>query len=68
MFIASSAFLPSSFSMQEKNTYKFSSVTFCYRYMTLLSMAAWYEKQFALAVLATALSALLSWPFAALIG
>lgn len=36
--------------------------------MTLLSMAAWYEKKFALAVLATALSALLSWPFAALIG
>ncbi|CAB3366704.1 Hypothetical predicted protein [Cloeon dipterum] len=52
MFIASSAFLPSSFSML----------------MTILSMTAWFEKQYALAVLATALSALLSWPFAALVG
>ncbi|XP_059486586.1 alpha-1,2-mannosyltransferase ALG9 [Neocloeon triangulifer] len=52
MFIASSAFLPSSFSML----------------MVILSMTAWFERQYALAVLATALSSLLSWPFAALIG
>ncbi|KAF4520183.1 hypothetical protein B566_EDAN003895 [Ephemera danica] len=52
MFISSTAFLPSSFSM----------------YMALLSLGAWYQRKYELAVLATALSAFLSWPFAALIG
>ncbi|XP_046667840.1 alpha-1,2-mannosyltransferase ALG9 isoform X1 [Homalodisca vitripennis] len=52
MFISSTAFLPSSFSM----------------YMTLLSLGAWYQRKYELAVFATALSAFLSWPFAVLIG
>lgn len=52
MFIASTAFLPSSFSM----------------YMTMLSIGAWYHRKYELAVLATALSSILSWPFASLIG
>ncbi|KAI5713928.1 hypothetical protein M8J76_008033 [Diaphorina citri] len=52
MFIASCAYLPSSFSM----------------YMTLLSIGAWFQRKYELAVFTTALSAFLSWPFAALIG
>ncbi|KAJ1528897.1 hypothetical protein ONE63_007266 [Megalurothrips usitatus] len=52
MFISSTAFLPSTFSM----------------YMTLLSMAAWFQRKYELAILTTALSAFLSWPFAGLIG
>uniref|UniRef100_A0A1B6CT78 Mannosyltransferase n=3 Tax=Clastoptera arizonana TaxID=38151 RepID=A0A1B6CT78_9HEMI len=52
MFISSTSFLPSSFSM----------------YMTLLSMGAWFQRKYELAVFTTALSAFLSWPFAALIG
>lgn len=52
MFISSTAFLPSTFSM----------------YMTLLSMAAWFQRKYEVAILATALSAFLSWPFAGLIG
>ncbi|BES97102.1 Alg9-like mannosyltransferase family [Nesidiocoris tenuis] len=52
MYVASSAFLPSSFSM----------------YMTMLSIGAWYHRKYELAVFLTALSSFLSWPFAALIG
>ncbi|XP_039296136.1 alpha-1,2-mannosyltransferase ALG9 [Nilaparvata lugens] len=52
MFISSTAFLPSSFSM----------------YMTLLSLGAWYRRRYELAIFTTALSTFLSWPFAALIG
>lgn len=52
MFISSSAFLPSTFSM----------------YITLLSMAAWFQRKYELAIFTTALSAFLSWPFAGLIG
>ncbi|XP_073983523.1 alpha-1,2-mannosyltransferase Alg9 [Rhodnius prolixus] len=52
MFISSTSFLPSSFSM----------------YMTMLSIGAWYHRKYELAVFTTAISAFLSWPFAALIG
>lgn len=52
MFISSTAYLPSSFSM----------------YMTLLLMGGWFQRRYEGAVLTTALSAFLSWPFAALIG
>lgn len=52
MFIASTAFLPSSFSM----------------YMSLLSIGAWYDKKYELAIFTTALSTFISWPFAALVG
>ena len=52
MFAASTAFLPSSSSM-------------C---LTLLSYGAWFNGDLELAVLFTAMSAFLSWPFAALVG
>ncbi|CAL4061344.1 unnamed protein product, partial [Meganyctiphanes norvegica] len=52
MFIAATAFLPSSFAM----------------YMTLLSMGAWYHQRHELAIFTTAISAFLGWPFAAAIG
>jgi len=52
MFVASSAFLPSTTSM----------------YLALLSMGAWFHQQYQLAIFATALSTFLSWPFAALLG
>ncbi|XP_043259088.1 alpha-1,2-mannosyltransferase ALG9 [Colletes gigas] len=52
MYIASAAFLPSSFSM----------------YLSTTATAAWYGRQYELAIFATAISALLGWPFAALLG
>lgn len=52
MFVSSTAMLPSSFSMC------FSSA----------AVAAWWHKQYNLAVFLVAISALLSWPFAALLG
>ncbi|XP_069676625.1 alpha-1,2-mannosyltransferase ALG9 isoform X1 [Periplaneta americana] len=52
MFISSTAFLPSTFSM----------------YMCLVSLGAWYQRKYELAVFTTALSTFLSWPFAALLG
>ena len=52
VFVASTAFLPSSSSM----------------YLTLLSYGAWYNGDLELAVLFTAMSFFLSWPFAALVG
>ncbi|CAK9807241.1 Alpha-1,2-mannosyltransferase ALG9 [Anthophora plagiata] len=52
MYIASAAFLPSSFSM-------------C---LSTVATAAWYGRQYELAIFATAISALLGWPFAALLG
>ncbi|XP_031371223.1 alpha-1,2-mannosyltransferase ALG9 isoform X2 [Apis dorsata] len=52
MYIASAAFLPSSFSM----------------YLSTIATAAWYGRQYELAIFATALSTLLGWPFAALLG
>lgn len=52
MFISSTAFLPSTFSM----------------YMTLMSMAAWFQRKYEQAILYTALSAFVSWPFAGLLG
>jgi len=51
-FISSTAFLPSTTSM----------------YLTMVSHGAWFRKSYPLAIFATALSALLSWPFAALLG
>ena len=36
--------------------------------MCLLSMGAWFHQQYPLAILSTALSAFLSWPFAGAIG
>ena len=52
MFISSTAFLPSSTSM----------------FLVMLSHGAWFNQAYALAIFATALSAFLSWPFAALLG
>ena len=52
MFVASTAFLPSTFSM----------------YMTMVSMAAWWQGHLQIAIFATAASALIGWPFAAAIG
>ncbi|XP_050541616.1 alpha-1,2-mannosyltransferase ALG9 isoform X2 [Daktulosphaira vitifoliae] len=52
MFIASAAYLPSSFSM----------------YMTFLSIGSWYNGNLELAIFTTAISTLLSWPFSGLIG
>ncbi|XP_014219849.1 alpha-1,2-mannosyltransferase ALG9 [Copidosoma floridanum] len=52
MFISSAAFLPSSFSM----------------YFSTVAIAAWYGRKYELAIFATAISSLLGWPFAALLG
>ncbi|KYQ53422.1 Alpha-1,2-mannosyltransferase ALG9, partial [Trachymyrmex zeteki] len=52
MYISSAAFLPSSFSM----------------YLSTVATAAWYARQYELAIFATAISSLLGWPFAALLG
>jgi len=52
MFISSTAFLPSTTSM----------------YLTLLSMGAWFHHNYKIAILTTAMSTFLSWPFAALLG
>ena len=52
MFISSTAFLPSSTSM----------------FLLMLSHGAWFNQSYAPAIFLTALSAFLSWPFAALLG
>ncbi|XP_033760507.1 alpha-1,2-mannosyltransferase ALG9-like [Pecten maximus] len=52
MFISSSAFLPSSFCM----------------YMTFVSMGGWFLRQYSVAILGTAASAILGWPFAGILG
>lgn len=77
MYIASSAFLPSSFAMYVyENLHKFINnifkrlilYTLLHRYLSTLATAAWYGRQYELAIFATAISALLGWPFAALLG
>lgn len=52
MFVSSTALLPSSFSM----------------YFGCSALAAWWQKRYSLAIFFTAISALLGWPFAALLG
>ena len=52
MFLSSCALLPSTTSM----------------YLTMLSYGAWFRQDYKLAIFFTALSAFLSWPFAAIIG
>lgn len=52
MYISSAAFLPSSFSM----------------YLSTVAISAWYARKYEFAIFATAVSALLGWPFAALLG
>uniref|UniRef100_A0A336MEI6 Mannosyltransferase n=1 Tax=Culicoides sonorensis TaxID=179676 RepID=A0A336MEI6_CULSO len=52
MFIASSAFLPSSFSM----------------YFINGALAAWWHQKFSLATFLVAISSLLGWPFSAVLG
>ncbi|XP_012284880.1 alpha-1,2-mannosyltransferase ALG9 isoform X1 [Orussus abietinus] len=52
MFISSAAFLPSSFSM----------------YLSTVAVGAWYDRKYEFAIFATAISSLLGWPFAALLG
>ncbi|XP_030374057.1 alpha-1,2-mannosyltransferase ALG9 [Scaptodrosophila lebanonensis] len=52
MFVSSTALLPSSFSM----------------YFGCAALAAWWRQRYSLAIFLTAISALLGWPFAALIG
>ena len=76
MFQSSSAFLPSSFSMQVYRRrileLMFDGCIILFvgisRYMCSLSMGAWYLRQYPLAILSTALSAFLSWPFAGVLG
>ena len=52
MFIASTAFMPSSFAL----------------YMTLLAFGGWFNKEYPIAILAIAAAAILGWPFAAALG
>lgn len=52
MFVSSTAFLPSSFSM----------------YMTCLAFGAWLLQHYRIMILTVAISTLVGWPFAALIG
>lgn len=52
MYHASTAYLPSSFAM----------------YMNMVAMGAWLKGVVELGVVATALSALVGWPFAAILG
>ncbi|XP_033210199.1 alpha-1,2-mannosyltransferase ALG9 isoform X3 [Belonocnema kinseyi] len=52
MYISSAAFLPSAFSM----------------YLCTVAISAWYARKYELAIFATAVSALIGWPFAALLG
>ncbi|XP_046734487.1 alpha-1,2-mannosyltransferase ALG9 [Diprion similis] len=52
MYISSAAFLPSSFSM----------------YLSTVAIAAWYDRKYELAIFTTAISSLLGWPFAVLLG
>ncbi|ESO98754.1 hypothetical protein LOTGIDRAFT_114104 [Lottia gigantea] len=52
MFVATPAFLPSSFSM----------------YLTFLSMGAWFNGNIKVAILATAASAIIGWPFVGVLG
>ncbi|XP_034937310.1 alpha-1,2-mannosyltransferase ALG9 [Chelonus insularis] len=52
MFISSVAYLPSSYSM----------------YLSTISIAVWYSRKYELAIFTTAISSLLCWPFAALLG
>ncbi|EDX14372.1 alpha-1,2-mannosyltransferase ALG9 [Drosophila simulans] len=52
MFVSSTALLPSSFSM----------------YFGCAALAAWWQQNYCFAIFLTAISALLGWPFAALIG
>lgn len=52
MFISSTALLPSSFSM----------------YFTAAAMAAWWNQRYKLAIFMVAISGLLGWPFAAILG
>ncbi|CAL1289019.1 unnamed protein product [Larinioides sclopetarius] len=52
MFISSTAFLPSSFSM----------------YLSSIALAAWFLQKYEIAVFATAVSTLVGWPFAVILG
>ncbi|XP_020288827.1 alpha-1,2-mannosyltransferase ALG9 isoform X2 [Pseudomyrmex gracilis] len=52
MYISSAAFLPSSFSMS----------------ISTIAIASWYARRYELAIFTTAISSLLGWPFAALLG
>lgn len=52
MFISCTAYLPSSFSM----------------YMTMISFGGFFLQQYKIAIISTAASALVSWPFAAILG
>ncbi|KAK3094553.1 hypothetical protein FSP39_003298 [Pinctada imbricata] len=52
MFFASSAYLPSTFCM----------------YFTCISMGGWYLRQYEVAIFGTAISAILGWPFAGILG
>lgn len=40
----------------------------CCRYFSTVAIAAWYTRRYELAVFTTAISSLLGWPFAALLG
>lgn len=51
-YISSTAYLPSSFAM----------------YMTMLSVGAWFQRRYRLAILSTAFSTFICWPFVAVIG
>ncbi|XP_022250897.1 alpha-1,2-mannosyltransferase ALG9-like [Limulus polyphemus] len=52
MYVSSTAFLPSTFTM----------------YLTMVSFGAWFLHQYEIAILATAVSSLVGWPFVAILG
>lgn len=52
MFVSSTAFLPSSFSM----------------YLTMLALGTWFFQKYEFTILATAVSALVGWPFSVILG
>jgi alpha-1,2-mannosyltransferase len=39
-----------------------------HRYLSTVAIAAWYGRKYELAIFATAISSLLGWPFASLLG
>lgn len=48
--------------------YSIYHVNICLRYVSTVATGAWYARQYELAIFATAISSLLGWPFAALLG
>lgn len=64
IFIGSLSFLEKDFRSLLTPTYP----SLSFRYMTFMSMGAWYHQSYELAIFTTAISTFLGWPFAAAIG